>query len=99
LIDITVRPTYGGGIFQVLEAYRTAKERLSTNRLLATLKKLDYVYPYHQAIGFLMERAGYEERRYGLLRQPGLKYDFYLSHGMKDPEYSKPWRLFYPRGF
>src|SRR5262249_7820954 len=35
LIDIVVRPTYAGGIFQVLEAYRGARERpFSTNRLL-----------------------------------------------------------------
>jgi predicted transcriptional regulator of viral defense system len=98
LIDITVRPTYGGGIFQVLEAYRAAKERVSTNRLAATLKKLDYVYPYHQAIGFLMESAGYGDKRYGLLRQQGLEFDFFLTHGMKQPEYSKAWRLFFPKG-
>jgi predicted transcriptional regulator of viral defense system len=98
LIDIVVRPAYGGGIFQVMEAYRAAKERVSTNRLVATLKKLDYVYPYHQAIGFLMERAGYDEKRYGLLRQLGIEHDFYLTHGMQQPEYSKEWRLFYPKG-
>jgi predicted transcriptional regulator of viral defense system len=99
LIDIVVRPAYGGGIFQVLEAYRSAEERVSTNRLVATLKKLDYVYPYHQAIGFLMERAGYGDKRYSMLGQLGLKFDFYLVHGMKDPEYSSKWRLFFPKGF
>jgi predicted transcriptional regulator of viral defense system len=99
LIDITVRPAYGGGIFQVLEAYRSAKERVSTNRLVATLKKLDYIYPYHQAIGFLMERAGYGDKRYAMLRQLGLEYDFYLTHGMQQPAYSRDWRLFYPKGF
>jgi hypothetical protein len=98
LIDIVVRPTYAGGIFQVFAAYRAAKDRISTNRLVATLKKLDYVYPYHQAIGFLMERAGYGDKRYAMLRQLGLNHDFYLAHGMKQPEYSKEWRLFYPKG-
>jgi predicted transcriptional regulator of viral defense system len=98
LVDITVRPAYGGGIFQVLEAYRAAKEHVSTNRLIATLKKLDYIYPYHQAIGFLMERAGYGDRRSGMLSQFGLEHDFYLTHGMQQPEYSKEWRLFYPKG-
>jgi predicted transcriptional regulator of viral defense system len=98
LIDIVVRPTYAGGIFQVLEAYRAAIDRVSTNRLAATLKKLDYAYPYHQAIGFLMERAGYGEKRYSMFRQPGLKYDFYLTHGMQEPEYSKEWHLFFPKG-
>jgi predicted transcriptional regulator of viral defense system len=99
LIDIVVRPTYAGGIFQVLEAYRAAKGRVSTNRLVATLKKLDYVYPYHQAVGFLMERAGSDDKYCAMFRQLGLEHDFYLAHGMQQPEYSREWRLFYPKGF
>ena len=98
LIDIVVRPTYAGGIFQVIQAYRAAKDRMSTNRLVATLKKLDYVYPYHQAIGFLMERASYDDKGFAMLKKLGLEYDFYLTHGMQQPEYSSDWRLFYPKG-
>jgi hypothetical protein len=98
LIDIVVRPAYAGGIYQVLQAYRRAKESMSSNVLVATLKKLEYVYPYHQAIGFLMERAGYEKNRYARLRTLGLNYDFYLVHGMKERLYDKDWRLFYPKG-
>jgi predicted transcriptional regulator of viral defense system len=98
LIDIVVRPTYAGGIFQVLEAYRAAQDRVSTNRLVATLKKLDYIYPYHQAIGFLLDRAGYGDKRSVMLRKLGLEHDFYLAHGVQQPEYSSEWRLFYPKG-
>lgn len=100
LIDIAVRPVYAGGVFQVLEAYKQAKDKVSVNTLVATLKKLQYVYPYHQAIGFYMERAGYQESQWAKLLKLGAEFDFYLSHALpKDKKYDKRWRLFYPSGF
>ena len=63
LIDIVVRPAYAAGIIEVIKAYRAAKDRMSVNKLLEILKKLDYVYPYHQAIGFLMQQAGYPQEK------------------------------------
>jgi predicted transcriptional regulator of viral defense system len=99
LIDIVVRPAYAGGTSQVLRSYRASKNRMDADRLLAILKKLDYVYPYHQAIGFLMQKAGYPEKSYAKLRALGLSHDFHLAHGLQQPEYSKDWRLFYPKNF
>ena len=96
LIDIVVRPAYAGGTSQVLKAYRAAKDRISVDRHVAILKKLSYVYPYHQSIGFLMEKAGYPEQGVNQLRALGLSHDFYLAHGLQQPEYSKDWRLFHP---
>jgi hypothetical protein len=98
LIDIAVRPIYAGGVFQVLDAYKAAREHVSVNTLIATLKKLNYVYPYHQVIGFYMQRAGYEDKRYERLKNLGLNFDFYLTYGMKQPEFDQQWRLRYPKG-
>lgn len=99
LIDIAVRPVYAGGVYQVLEAYRRAQPEVSTAILLATLKKLDYAYPYHQTIGFYMQRAGYTSQQYERLRELGLNYDFYLAHDLRDLAYDPEWRLHYPKGF
>ncbi len=99
LIDVAVRPVYAGGVYEVLKAYEAAKNRVSVNVLIATLKKLNYVYPYHQAIGFYMSRAGYSESWTNRLRSLGLHWDFYLTHNLKEREYEPSWRLFYPKGF
>ena len=56
-------------------------------------------YPNDQAIGFFMQRAGYEQRGCSRLASLGLEFDFYLAHGLKDTDYDATWRLFYPKGF
>jgi hypothetical protein len=85
-------------VYQVLAAYEGAKDRVSVNTLIAVLKKLDYKYPYHQAIGFYMTRAGYDAKRIGRLKDLGLDFDFYLDYGIANPAYDKAWRLYYPQG-
>ncbi len=99
LIDIVVRPAYSGGIYQVAEAYASAINDLSVSRIVAMLRKLDYLYPYHQAIGYLLERAGMPAKRLSRLLELGLSYDFYLTHEMEDTDYSATWKVHYPRGF
>ena len=102
LIDIAVRPIYAGGIPEVLEAYGRAHAKLSLNRLAATLSKMDYVYPYEQAVGYLLERSGYDAeklQRHKVFRMSAEGgYDFYLAYGMKDKVYVPKWRLYVPKG-
>ncbi len=98
LIDITVRPTYAGGVHQVLEAYRRAKGKISVQKLIKVLRHLDYVYPYHQAIGFYLDRAGYQSDLTALLKSLGMEIDFYLAHNMRDKELDSTWRLYHPKG-
>lgn len=83
---------------EILKAYERASENLSVNKLVAILNKLDFIYPYHQSIGFYLEKANkYRSKQIDLIRDKEMKYDFYLSYNMKDKDYSKDWRLFYPK--
>lgn len=96
LVDITVRPGYSGGVPAVLQAFRAARGRTSVTKLLGILRKLDYTYPYHQSIGFYMERAGYNEADQTLAKELGAKFDFYLSHGLNNPSFDPNWRVYFP---
>lgn len=97
LIDIVVRPAYSGDVFEVLKAYKLAKNKVSVNRLAATLKKLNYIYPYHQAIGFYLERARYKKSLIEIMEQFEIKYDFYLTHRVENMDFSSKWRLHFPK--
>ena len=97
LIDVTVRPNYAGGVSQVIKAFAAARGRISTKKLAHLLKRLDYTYPYHQAIGFYLKRSGYATVDQKLFSKMGINLDFYLCHGLRDPVLDPEWRIFYPR--
>lgn len=100
LIDIVVRPVYSGGIFEVAKAFALARGRFSVNKLVAMLKQSNFTYPYHQSIGYLMERSGaYKPAQLDLLRELPMEYDFYLDYGLKNRDYDLRWKLFIPKGF
>jgi predicted transcriptional regulator of viral defense system len=99
LIDIVVRPSYSGGIFEVLEAYKKAKDKVDVIKLLAYLDKMNFIYPYHQSIGLFMEKAGYDQSILELIGKKEKNFDFYISYNIKIKEYSKKWRVYYPKGF
>jgi hypothetical protein len=67
------------------------------NVLIATLKKLDYIYPFHQAIGFYMQHAGYETERLERIGRIPIVFNFYLTHGIVEKDYDPHWRLFFPK--
>lgn len=101
LIDIAVRPFYAGGVAEVLKAYERAGSRASVNRLAALLTQLEYMYPYHQAMGFYLERSGvFAPSAIELFRGKfNYEFDFYLTYEMKQTRYDPRWRLHVPKGY
>jgi hypothetical protein len=98
LIDITVRPQYCEGPLGILKAFAIAKASglVKPEELVEILKGLKHAYPYHQAIGFLMEKAGFATAETDVLKSLGLHFDFYLAHKMVSPSYNTKWRVYYP---
>lgn len=96
LIDIVVRPQYAGGIRNVVTAFRQAKDRISVAEIARLLAEMKYVYPYHQSLGFLLQRAGVPEEELGPLKQRTMRFKFYLDYEMDQPAYDAVWKLFYP---
>lgn len=97
LVDAVVRPIYCGGMGVVQAAFRKAKGKLSVDLLAKVLQELDYLYPYHQSIGFLLDRAGvFRGSEIEVFLKMPREFDFYLEHQMDAPKYSERWRLYYP---
>lgn len=99
LIDITVRPEYSGGVYEVLNIFINAKGKFSANKLRSLLLQLNYSYPYHQCLGFYLEIAGYPDDVLNLFKSMPIKLDFYLTYNIQDAEYNDTWKIHYPKHF
>lgn len=99
MIDIVTRPFYAGGVAEVAKAFENAKGELAVNKMSAMLKKMSFGYPYHQAIGYYLERAGYKASLVDIFRRQPMVRDFYLTHGLEKTTYCREWRLHVPEGF
>lgn len=99
LVDCVVRPMYSGGPHEILKAYQNAQGRFSVNKLLATLKKLGLIYPYHQTIGFLLEKCEASEQELAMVEKLPIEYNYYFTHKMTETSFSERWKLFYPKSF
>jgi predicted transcriptional regulator of viral defense system len=97
LIDITVRPAYAGGTSRVFKSFQIARGKASIEKMLGILKQLDYTYPYHQSLGFYMKRSGYTNADLDLVRRIGTRFNFYLGHRMKDPEFDDEFKVYFPK--
>jgi predicted transcriptional regulator of viral defense system len=96
LIDCVVRPQYAGGIQAVAAVLPGAIRNLSGSEIVRLLARTKYTYPYHQSLGFLLERAGIPASELEPLRSLPIRFKFYLDYGMKNPAYDPTWRIYYP---
>jgi len=99
LIDIVIRPAYSGGVFEVLEAFIYAKEKVDLNVLIQYLDQLNYVYPYYQVIGFYLDKAGYDLKETNLFLDRKTDLKFYLTYNISNKKFDEKWNLYYPNGF
>lgn len=98
LIDIAIRPGYSGGVLEVLQAFANAKSRVNVVKLKSYLEALDYIYPYHQLVGFYLERANFQEKEIQPFMEKRSGFDFYLTYNMSNKIYDPKWQMYYPKG-
>ena len=96
LIDITVRPSYAGGIGRVIDVFKAAQGKVEVEELLKTLQHVNHKYPFHQALGYYLKVAGFSKSQLKPLSDLGLKHKFFLDYGMTNPAFDAIWQVYVP---
>jgi len=57
---------------------------------------MDFIYPFHQAIGFYLVKAGYDSK-YVALFQKEINLRFYLTYNIRNKAFLGKWKLYYAK--
>ena len=100
LIDCLVAPHRAGGIDSVISSFISAKKKLSIEKLHKYYVTFDFVYPYWQRIGFILERAlGEKPAKKWESRFSGEKHKFFLMREYRSSWLlDERWQIYYPKG-
>jgi hypothetical protein len=81
-----------------LKAFKRARARgvVKPPEIAQVLQEVQHSYPYHQAIGFLMDRAGFPKNDTNIFKTSGMRFDFYLEQKTAGQLYDSEWRIYYP---
>lgn len=99
LIDAVVSPHYNGGIVSVYAYFKSAHQRINLTKLIEIYRQLEFIYPYSQAIGFFLEKAGMSKQASTFHKEFPPTYTFFIDHDAKSSwHYDEKWKLYYPVG-
>lgn len=99
LIDAVVAPQYNGGVASLCAYFQSAQKRMSISRLLDIYGKLEFVYPYAQSIGFILDGVGMHKEATEVRNVFPPRKPFYIDHDAKSSwAYDERWMLFFPKG-
>ena len=104
MIDIVVRNEISGGMEEVIQVYKKAFDlyykEISINKIVFILKKLNYIYPYHQVVGYLLSKSGFDVSK--IKKEFDFQNDFFITRGevnsnLSNLIYDDEFKLYIPK--
>ena len=99
LIDAVVAPHYNGGIMSLPALFAEAADQLALHRLISHYGELEFLYPFHQTIGFFLDHSEQTEAAeiWRETFQPINRF-FVDKNAKTNWLYDSKWQVRYPKG-
>lgn len=99
LIDAVVAPHYNGGIMSLPALFGEASNQLDIQTLISHYRELEFLYPFHQTIGFFLDHSGQKETATGWRDAFSPTHRFFVDKNAKTNWlYDSKWQVHYPKG-
>lgn len=95
LIEMVVNVHYFKNFNNLIEIFKPIKEHISIQKIIDILKVFNYIYPYYNSIGFLLEKIGFDKYELEPIKSHVDKLNFYTERIKESYNYNEYWKVYY----
>jgi hypothetical protein len=95
LVELIINVQYVRNLDQLIEIFRPIKEKLNIDNILHILDRYNLIYPYYQAVGFILNQLGFDINQLKSFSDKISGYDFYIERGKDHYDYNSYWKMYY----
>ncbi|MCF6172201.1 MAG: hypothetical protein L3J44_00180 [Campylobacteraceae bacterium] len=95
LVEMVVNVHYFKSFNNLISIFKPIKNRINIKNVADILIAFDFIYPYYNSVGFLLEEIGFKKGELTSIRKNINTLDFYTERKKETYRYNKYWKIYY----
>lgn len=94
LVEMIVNVQYFKSSRDVINVFSKIKDHIDVDEVFEVLEKFDFIYPYYQSIGYVLEEIGFSKKELHKFKERVSKFDFYTDKKQKNYKKIPYWKMY-----
>ena len=94
-VEIIVNMQYFHGSTRIIQLFKPLQSKLDVTRIFKIIEKFNFVYPYYQLFGHLLEKIGFDKSQLKSFKSKVGNLKFYTDKNQSNYLYDNYWQVFY----
>lgn len=98
LVEMIVNVQYFRNSRELIEVFKKIKNQINVAEVYEVVKRFDFIYPYFQSIGYILEEIGFSKKELIAFKEKISVFDFYTDKAINSYDYVEYWKMnVYPK--
>jgi hypothetical protein len=94
LVEMIVNVQYFRNSKEVIDVFSNIKEYININEVFKVIEAFNFIYPYYQCIGYILEEIGFNKEELYKFKEYISEFDFYTDRNQEQYTYIPYWKMF-----
>ena len=94
LVEMIVNVQYFRNSKEVIGVFSKIKDYINIDEVFEIVEKFDFIYPYYQSIGYILEEIGFNKEELYKFKERVSEFDFYTDKNQVNYTYISYWKMY-----